>query len=239
VSIESGRGETNRLMGPGPVPQLSGISLNLLRNKRNVALDLKRAEGRAALLRIAATCDVFVTNLRPGPLSRLGLEYDEVAAVRPDIIFCQAHGFPSDGPRADDPAYDDIIQAACGVPDAVRRAGGEPGMVPTLLADKVCGLVLTYAILAARFHRERTGHGQRLELPMVDAMTAFMLVEHGSGAIGRPRAAEAGYRRIWRCGTSADGANSGRRRVEGEVCGERAGLDRRLALWAARGCAPR
>lgn len=196
VTIESGRGETNRSMGAGPVRQLSGISLNLLRNKRNVALDVKHPDGRAALLRIAAGCDVFVTNIRPGPLARLGLGYDEVAAVRPDIVFCRAQGFPSDSPRADDPAYDDIVQAASGVPDVVRRASGTPAMAPTLLADKVCGLVMAYAILAALLHRERTGDGQYVEVPMVDALTAFMLVEHGAGAIARPSGHEPGYQRI-------------------------------------------
>ena len=198
ISIESGRGDTNRGMGPGPVRQLSDVSLNLLRNKRNVALDLKAPSGLAAVLRIAATCDVFVTNLRPGPLNRLGLGYDSVAAVRPDVVFCRAHGFPSDSPQADEPAYDDIIQAAGGVPDVVRRATGTPAMAPTLIADKVSGLVLTYAILAALLHRERTGEGQEIEVPMVDALRAFMLVEHGAGAMSGESRAErrTGYQRI-------------------------------------------
>jgi crotonobetainyl-CoA:carnitine CoA-transferase CaiB-like acyl-CoA transferase len=196
VTIESGRGDTNRGMGAGPVRQLSGVSLNLLRNKRNVALDLKQPAGRDALLRIAATCDVFVTNLRPGPLARLRLGYEQVAAVRPDVVFCQAHGYPSDSPKADEPAYDDLIQPAGGVPDTVKRATGTAAMVPTLLADKVSGLVLAYAIIAALYHRQRTGEGQYVEVPMVDAMTSFMLVEHGGGAIGRPRQHAPGYQRI-------------------------------------------
>jgi crotonobetainyl-CoA:carnitine CoA-transferase CaiB-like acyl-CoA transferase len=196
VTVENRGGDTNRRMGPGPSPELSGVSLNLLRNKRNVALDLQHHEGRAALLRVAAGCDVFVTNLRPDSLRRLGLAYEDVAAVRPDVVYCQAHGFPSDGERANDPAFDDVIQAAGGVPDAVRRASGAPAMVPTLLADKVSGLVLTYAILAALLHRQRTGQGQRVEVPMVEAVRSFMLVEHGSAAIGRPPQGEAGYRRI-------------------------------------------
>ncbi len=183
-------------MGPGPRPGLSGVSLNLLRNKRNIALDVGHAEGRAALLRVAGGCDVFVSNLRPGSLARLRLGYPDVAAARPDVIYCQAHGFPSDSPQADAPAFDDIIQAACGVPDVLRRAGGTPGLVPTLLADKVCGLVLAYSIIAALFHRERTGEGQRVEVPMTDAMLAFLLVEHGGAAISRPPRGPAGYQRI-------------------------------------------
>ncbi len=140
IGIESGRGDTNRGMGPGPHRQLSDVSLNLLRNKRNVALDLKDPAGIDALLKIAATCDVFVTNLRPGPLARLGLDYERIAAVRPDVVFCRAQGFPTDSPDADEPAYDDIVQAASGIPDVVRRATGLAAMMPILLADKVSGL---------------------------------------------------------------------------------------------------
>jgi crotonobetainyl-CoA:carnitine CoA-transferase CaiB-like acyl-CoA transferase len=196
ITVESSRGDINRTMGPGPVAGLSGVSLNLLRNKRNIALDLGHPDGRAALLEIAADCDVFVTNLRPGSVSRLRLTYPDLAAVRPDIVYCQAHGFPSDGPLADAPAFDDIIQAASGVPDVLRRAGGDGGLVPMLLADKVSGLVLAYATIAALFHRERTGQGQRVEVPMTDAMLAFVLVEHGGAAMTRPPVGPPGYMRI-------------------------------------------
>jgi crotonobetainyl-CoA:carnitine CoA-transferase CaiB-like acyl-CoA transferase len=107
---------------------------------------------------------VFVTNLRPGSVGRLRLRYPDIAAIRPDVIYCRAHGFPSDGPQADAPAFDDIIQAACGVPDVLRRASGRPGLMPTLLADKVSGLVLAYSIIATLFHRARTGDGQQVEV---------------------------------------------------------------------------
>lgn len=196
VTVESATGETNRVMGPGPHPQLSGISLNLLRSKRNIAIDLKRDEGREVLLRLAATCDVFVTNLRPGPLSRLRLTYDDVAVVRPDVVYCQAQGFPTDSERADDPAYDDIIQSATGVADATRRAYGEPMLVPSIFADKVAGHTIVYAILAALVHRLRTGQGQHIEVPMTDAVKAFMLVEHGAGAVPQPAVGPAGYQRV-------------------------------------------
>jgi crotonobetainyl-CoA:carnitine CoA-transferase CaiB-like acyl-CoA transferase len=196
ICVEDAGGDTNRIMGPGPEPGMSGVSLNLLRNKRNVCLDLKHPDGRAALLRIAATCDVLVTNLRPAPLSRLGLTYDAVREVRPDIVMCQAHGWPSDGPHADRPAYDDVVQAASGVADSFTLQSGRPALAPMLVADKVSGLTILYAVLAALFHRERTGEGQFVEVPMVDALTAFTLVEHGSAAIPEPQLGAAGYRRI-------------------------------------------
>ncbi|MDA3041307.1 MAG: CoA transferase, partial [Actinomycetota bacterium] len=196
VSIEDSVGDTNRSMGPGPQPGLSGVSLNLLRNKRSVSLDLKHPEGRAAFLRLAATADVMVTNLRPGPLGRLRLTYEDIRSVRPDIVFCQAHGYPSDGPQADSPAYDDIIQSASAVGELFERQGHEPSLLPTLVADKVAGLTIASAVLAALFHRSRTGRGQRIEVPMIDVMRAFVLVEHGAGAIPEPPVDKAGYRRI-------------------------------------------
>lgn len=201
IVIEDRSGDTNRFMSLGPVPGLSGTALNLMRNKRSVRLDLKQDEGRAALLAIAATCDVMITNLRPGPLGRLGLSYDEVRAVRPDIVFCQAQGFASDSDRAEAPAYDDIIQSAAGIPDLFVRQGHEPSLMPTLIADKVCGMAIESAVLAALFHRATTGEGQRVEVPMVDVMTSFVLVEHGGGGISEPPSNTPGHLRIltpWR-----------------------------------------
>ena len=126
-----------------------------------------------AFLRIAETADVVVTNLRPAPLGRLRLSYQDVATVRPDIIFCQAHGYPSDSPQANAPAYDDIVQSASGIGDLFRRQGHEPSLLPTLVADKVAGLMVANAVLTALFHRSRTGQGQRIEVPMVDVMVAM------------------------------------------------------------------
>jgi crotonobetainyl-CoA:carnitine CoA-transferase CaiB-like acyl-CoA transferase len=196
ITVEDPRGTLSRVMTAGPHPQLSGVALNLLRNKRNVVLDLKTPDGRDALLGLVATADVFVTNLRPATLGRLGLAYDDVAAVRPDIVYCQAQGYPSDSDQADAPAYDDVIQAATGLPDTFARVGGEPAFVPSLIADKVSGLTIAYAVMAALLHRVRTGEGQRVEVPMVDVMTAFTLVEHAGAATARPAQGPPGYGRI-------------------------------------------
>jgi crotonobetainyl-CoA:carnitine CoA-transferase CaiB-like acyl-CoA transferase len=196
ISVEPWRGDTNRAMGPGPLPQLSGVALNLLRNKRNVALDFKHPDGRRAVLDIASTCDVFVTNLRPGTLERAGLTYRDVAAVRPDVVYCQAHGYPTGTDRQDDPAYDDVIQAETGIADATRRVTGQAMISPTLLADKTCGLTIAYSVLAALYRRAVTGLGDHVEVPMVDTVTAFILVEHGAAAIPQPALGPAGYPRI-------------------------------------------
>ena len=196
ISIERRDGNTNRSMSAGPHPELSGVALNLLRNKRSVVLDLKCDAGREAFLRIAKRCDVLVTNLRPGPLARLRLAYEDLTAVREDIVYCRAHGFRSDSVRANAPAYDDIIQSASGVGDLFHRLGMAPMLFPTLIADKVCGLSVAYAVLGALFHRERTGEGQQIEVPMLDTFRAFLLTEHGAGAIPQPPLAAAGYQRI-------------------------------------------
>jgi crotonobetainyl-CoA:carnitine CoA-transferase CaiB-like acyl-CoA transferase len=195
ISIESARDDTNRRMGTGPMPGLSDVSLNLLRNKRNVALDLKDELGRAAALRLAATCDVVVTNLRPGPLGRLGLDYDHVRAVREDVVYARATGFSREDPRRDEAAYDDIIQGATGVPDVFVKASGEAWLAPTLIADKVSGLTLLAGVLAALVHRGRTGEGQLVEVSMFDALSAFLMVEHSSG-VASGTEGPAGYRRI-------------------------------------------
>jgi len=196
ISVEDREGNSNRVMGPGPHPQLSGIALNLLRNKRSICLDLRAPAGREAFLRLAATCDAVITNLRPGPLSRLRLTYDDLRAVRHDIVVCRAHGYATDSGLADAPAFDDIMQSAAAVADLFARMGVEPILLPTLLVDKVAGMTIATAVLAALVHRSRTGEGQDVEVPMFDVARAFVLVEHGAGAIASPPVARAGYERI-------------------------------------------
>lgn len=196
ICIEAEGGDTNRVMGAGPHRQLSGVSLNLLRNKRNIALNLKAPGARDAFLRLVATADVLVTNLRPAPLGRLGLRYEDVRDVRPDIVYCQAHGWATGSGSEDMPAFDDVIQAASGIPELEERVIGERMLLPTLVADKVSGIAIATSVLAALFHRARTGEGQRIEVPMADVISAFVLVEHGAEAIPEPPVGTAGYHRI-------------------------------------------
>ena len=196
VVIEQRAGDANRYMSPGPHPECSGIALNLMRNKRSVCLDLKHPDGLQACLRLASNSDVLVTNLRPKALRGLGLSFEAVKAVSPRIVYCEAHGYEPDGPNADAPAYDDTIQSASGLADAVRRVTGEPAPMPTIVADKVTGLTVVNSVLAGVIARARTGEAQHIELSMEAATRAFVLVEHGAGAIPRPPLDVAGYRRI-------------------------------------------
>jgi crotonobetainyl-CoA:carnitine CoA-transferase CaiB-like acyl-CoA transferase len=194
IKVETGSGDGNRVMGGGPHPELSGIALNIHRNKRSISVDLKQPKGQEVFLRLLDGCDVFVTNLRPGPIARLGLSYEDVSPSRPGLVYCQAHGFRSDSGAAHRPAYDDIIQALSGYPRLNTEALGITYFVPSIIADKIAGLTITYAVMAALLHRERTGEGQNVEVPMFDAVLSFQLVEHLARAAvpGEP----AGYSRV-------------------------------------------
>lgn len=209
ITVETPKMSMNRAMTDGPVPGLSGMALNLLRNKRSLIVDLKTPTGREIAVKVAASCDVFVSNLRPASLGRLGLDYESLSQLSDTLIYCQAQGFPLDSPQAEEPAYDDIIQAVTGIADVNARVNGRPMLAPTIMADKVSGLFIVQAVLAALFKRERTGKGSHIEVPMSDAMTSFMLVEHGAAAIGRPPQGPAGYQRIMtpnrRPGKTTDG----------------------------------
>lgn len=196
ICIEAAGGDAVRSIGRGHHPLLSGISLNVLRNKRNVALDLKNPAGRTAFLKIASTCDILITNLRPGPRQRLGLSYDDVRKVRPDIIYCHAQGWSVDSERGNDAAYDDVIQAASGMASLCEMQSGVPLNAPIAIADQVGSLTIVYAVLAALYHRQKTGEGQCVEIPMVDAMSSFVLVMHGKDAVSQPPIGPPGYARM-------------------------------------------
>ena len=196
IVIEDRRGDTNRSMGPGPHPELSGVSMNLMRNKRSVGLDVRAEAGYEALGRLVASADVFVTNLRPGSRRRARLTYDDLRTFRDDLVYCAAAGYPADSELADAPAYDDVIQAASGVADLARRVGLPPVLMPTLVADKTAGLVIANSVTAALFRRERTGEGAEVTIAMTEVMRSYILVEHGAAAIPEPALGGAGYPRI-------------------------------------------
>ncbi|MEO6652572.1 MAG: CoA transferase [Ilumatobacteraceae bacterium] len=200
IVIEDRRGDTNRAMGQGAHPELSGVSMNLLRNKRSVGLDIKTDAGYAALGRLVATADIVVTNLRPGSRRRAQLTYEALSAFKPDLIFCAAAGYPVDSALEDAPAYDDVIQAATGVVDLMQQVGLDAVLIPTLVADKTAGLVMANCVLAALVERGRTGQGADISIAMTEVMRAYLLVEHGADAIPEPPLGEAGYARILNAG---------------------------------------
>ena len=196
IKIESPEGDLMRANGVVEVPGMSSIFLALNRNKRSVVLDLKTEAGRAALRRLIPTVDVLVHNMRVSAIERLGFGYDAVRALNPEIVYCAATGFGQDGPDREKPAFDDIIQAACGFVGAASINTDEPDYLPSLIADKTTGLAVANAVLGALFHRERHGLGQYVVVPMLETMAAFVLTEHMGGLTYPGSKAKAGYARL-------------------------------------------
>src|SRR2546425_6715652 len=140
VKIEPPEGDTTRQLGPARNPGMAALYLGCNRNKRSLVLDLKQPAGRAALLRLASTADVYMHNLRPQATAKLGLEYDAFQAVNPRLVYCATYGFRAAGPYGNKPAYDDVIQAATGLTALQIPVAGEPRYVPTIMADKTSGM---------------------------------------------------------------------------------------------------
>jgi crotonobetainyl-CoA:carnitine CoA-transferase CaiB-like acyl-CoA transferase len=195
IKIEPPSGDDTRNISRGPVPGMSGVFVNVNRGKRSVVLDMKSEAGKAALTKLIAGADVFIHSMRSKAIERLGFDYASVAAIKPDIIYTNCYGYSRRGPDADKPAYDDTIQAECGIPYVQQLMTGEPGFVATIMADKVAGLTALYATTMALFHRERTGEGQEVEVGMFETMASFMLVEHANGALFTPPLGPAHYHR--------------------------------------------
>jgi crotonobetainyl-CoA:carnitine CoA-transferase CaiB-like acyl-CoA transferase len=196
-----GGGDIMRWAGHGQPrgpEDLGPIFMTINRNKRSVLLDLREAPAVGALRALIATSDVFATSVRYDGLKRLGLDYEAVKAIKPDLIYVHGAGYGSDGPYAGEPAYDDLIQAASGLADLLPRVDGDPTprLLPTLVADKVCGLFMAQAITAALFHRSRAGEGQFVEVPMLECMTSFNLVEHFYGQVYDPPTGPWAYTRV-------------------------------------------
>jgi len=182
VKVEPPEGDNMRHAAPMRNAGMGHIFLHLNRNKRSIVLNLKRPAGREALLRLAASSDVLVYNVRPQAMARLRLTYDDVRAVNPRIIYVGAYGFSQDGPYAAKPAYDDIIQGMVALPSIAQQAGGDrPRFVPSTVADRITGLNAVNAITTALFYRERTGKGQSVEVPMFESLSQFILGDHMGG----------------------------------------------------------
>ncbi|WPZ27582.1 CoA transferase (plasmid) [Sulfitobacter pontiacus] len=198
IKIESPDGDSLRAYKPSRSDNMSGVFLHLNRNKKSVVLDLKSEDGCLALDRLIASADVFVHALRPKAISRLGYPPARVRELNPDIIYCGAYGFSTDGPYADKAAYDDIIQAGSGIAAMAARVGdtGEPAYVPTVLCDKLGGQAIAYSILAALFARERGAGGQDIEVPMFETSIEFMLLEHLGGFAFEPSLGRPGFSRV-------------------------------------------
>ena len=154
---------------------MSGFFASFNRNKRSIQIDLKHESGRELAQRLCRDADVVVENFRPGVAERLGIGWDELSKTNDKLIYVSINGFGPDGPYADQPAYDLVIQGLIGVMP-IQGGDGAPVLMKSLVADKCTAITASNAVLGALLHRERNGgRGQRVDVPMLDSFAAYLL----------------------------------------------------------------
>lgn len=196
IKVEPPRGDSNRGLGAARNPGMAALYLSCNRNKRSIVLDLKQPAARDVVLKLAAQCDVVVHNNRPQVMTKLGLDYAAMKAANPKIIYCGSYGYGKAGPYGSKGALDDSIQAVSGIAMLNEMVLGEPRYLPTVVADKTTAMAVVQAVTAALFHRERSGQGQEIEVPMFETMVYFVMAEHLWGNAFEPPIGKAGYTRL-------------------------------------------
>ena len=175
IKVEQpGKGDDTRQWGPPFLEGESAYFLSINRNKESVTLDFKTPEGRAILERLLGACDIVIENFRPGTLAKLGLDYASVAAAHPRLVYCSISGFGQTGPRTHEPGYDAVMQAEGGLMSITGAADGPPYRLGVAIADIVTGMFAAQGISFALFVRERTGHGQFVDIAMLDSVAALL-----------------------------------------------------------------
>lgn len=181
IKLEPPKGDEFRNVGkPANNKGMGPCHMTINRGKKSVVWAMKSDEGRAAIRKLIETSDVFIHNIRPDAVARLGLTFEEVKKIKPDVVYVHCLGFGTEGPYAGRPAYDDLIQSLSGATSLLPRVDGNerPRFIPTAFADKVSGLHAIYATLAALRHRDRTGEAVHVEVPMFECITSFLFEEH-------------------------------------------------------------
>ena len=197
IKVEPPDGDVMRYAWPFRNPGMGHIFLNANRNKRSIVLDLKQAPARRACLALAKTADVLVYNIRPQAMARLKLSYEEVKKENPRLIYVGCFGYSQRGPYAAKAAYDDLIQGAAGLPWLLQKQGAEtPRYAPIIVADRSVGQQVAGAVSAALYRREKSGKGQRVDVPMFEHLLQIVLGEHLGGYTFEPQQGEAGYARM-------------------------------------------
>lgn len=196
IKVENLDGDMSRGIGARRHEGMSALTMNLQRNKRSIAVDLASAQGRQVLDDLVQGADVLVTNLRPRSRDKLGITYERLSQLNPGLIFCTAQAYDSGSAYRDYPAYDDIVQAASGAAKLSELVDGQPRYAPYVIADKVVGLYIVIAVLAAALEKRTAGLGQAIDVPMVDSMIGFNLVEHFGGHTFAPAEGDFGWTRV-------------------------------------------
>lgn len=195
IKIEAPGGDPNRQTGASRTKDMGVLYMNVNRNKRSMLLDLKRPEAIDVLMRLVDRADVLLHSMRPKAAERLGIGYAAISARNPRIVYAFGPGYRGDGPKRDRPAFDDVIQGESGMAALAALQHGEPHFFPMVMVDKFCGHVLASAVGMALFNRERTGRGQMVEVPMLETMLSFNLMEHLWGAAHDQPRGDIGYPR--------------------------------------------
>ncbi len=196
IKIEPPRGDSNRSLGASHNKGMAALYLTCNRNKRSLVLDLKQPAARDALMALVRTADVVIHNNRPQVMTRLGIDYAALRAVNPKIIYCGTYGYGKDGPYGERGALDDSIQAVSGIAMLNKMVLGEPRYLPTVVADKTTAMQVVSAVTAALYHREKTGEGQEIEVPMFETMVYWVMAEHLWGMCFEPPIGGPGYTRL-------------------------------------------
>lgn len=196
IKVEPPEGDLTRSIGPRHSPLMGAFFITSNRSKRSIVVDLKSEEGRQVLSRLLDSADVLLHSMRSPAARKLGLDPQTARAGRPGLVHCHVTGYGEDGLYAGRPAYDDIIQAASGLAQLQTVVAGQPRFIPTIVADKVSGLHAAYAILAALMHKQRTGQGQEVQIPMFETMAAFNMLEHQWAHVFEPAEGPMGYQPV-------------------------------------------
>ena len=197
IKVEAPVGDMVRDLGPMQNPRMGSLYLHVNRSKRGLVLDLKQPAGLEAVKKLLATADVLLYNVRPQAMARLGLGYDVVQKINPRLLYVGTFGFGQDGPYAAKPAFDDLIQGAIGLPSLIKQAGSDvPRYVPSNIVDRTVGLYAVSSLCAALFHREKTGSGQKIDIPMFETMISHLLSDHIGGQTFDPPNGPPGYPRL-------------------------------------------
>jgi crotonobetainyl-CoA:carnitine CoA-transferase CaiB-like acyl-CoA transferase len=197
IKVEPPDGDVIRQAWPFRNPGMGSIFLNTNRNKRSVVLDLKQPAALEAFLLLVKKSDVLVYNVRPQAMARLKLSYEEVKKANAKIIYVGGFGYSQRGPYAAKAAYDDMIQGAAGIPWLLHKQGAaEPRYAPMIVADRSVGQQVASAVSAALYSREKTGKGQRVDVPMYEHLLQMILGDHLGGYTFEPPQGDPGYHRI-------------------------------------------
>jgi crotonobetainyl-CoA:carnitine CoA-transferase CaiB-like acyl-CoA transferase len=179
-----GEGQLHTSAGGATGNRVNASFLSLNRNKRSIAVDLKAPEGQALVRELVATADVFLQNYRPGVAERLGVDYDSLRAVKPDLVYVSMSGYGETGPYSGWPGQDLLVQAMSGALFSAGAPDAPPAAAPFFLADAVTAYSAFEGVLAALLHRERTGEGQLIEVNMLDSIIAFQMQELSVYTVG-------------------------------------------------------